>query len=193
MPPVTIPTVEPTVITAGESWRWDRLITDYPNSAGWLPEYYFQGPGRLKIKQSGGDTGTSVTVDSLNSANYQIAVTAAGTAALAAGVYRWKLFVVKGAEKYFIDEGVVEVQPNFETANAGDLQNFFEKQLTVIEAALSGRLTADMQSYQIAGRAVVKIPIKELHALHGLYRAQRDAARNRGKLGVSVRVVQAAP
>lgn len=30
-----IPTCEPKVLVAGDSWAWDRYLSDYPASAGW--------------------------------------------------------------------------------------------------------------------------------------------------------------
>ena len=58
----------------------------------------------------------------------------------------------------------------------------------VVEAALAGRLTSDIQSYQIAGRSVNKIPISELLQIRGRLRAAIWRQNNPGQLGVPFRV-----
>jgi hypothetical protein len=58
--------------------------------------------------------------------------------------------------------------------------------LTVIEAALEGRLSSDLVSYQIAGRAVVKIAPKELLWFRGHYRSKLFQLKNPGRLGSPV-------
>lgn len=44
-----------------------------------------------------------------------------------------------------------------------------QRMLDAIEAALEGRVTADVQSYQISGRSITKIPIAELMTLRKQY------------------------
>jgi len=86
------------------------------------------------------------------------------------------------------DELVVNIEPNAASSPAGSFVTWEEKTLAVVEAALSGRLTADIQSYQIAGRAVNKIPIAELKQLRGELRAAVWRQQNPGKLGVAYKV-----
>ena len=44
-----------------------------------------------------------------------------------------------------------------------------KKMLDAIEAVLEGRITSDVEAYQIAGRQITKISITELEALHVKY------------------------
>jgi hypothetical protein len=56
--------------------------------------------------------------------------------------------------------------------------SFARDTLTLVESAIAGQLPAGMASYQIAGRAITKIPIKELWELRDKLRAE-IAAENR--------------
>jgi hypothetical protein len=94
------------------------------------------------------------------------------------------------AETYDIrgDELVINIEPNAGTSPAGSFVTWEEKTLTVVEAALQGRLTADIEHYQIAGRAVQRIPIQELRKIRGELRAAVWRQQNPGKLGVPYKV-----
>jgi hypothetical protein len=85
------------------------------------------------------------------------------------------------------DELVINIEPNVATAAAGAFNTFEETQLAVIENVLAGRITADIQSYQIAGRSVLKIPIDELMKLRGNLRAAKWRQENPGKMGIPYR------
>jgi len=53
--------------------------------------------------------------------------------------------------------------------------------LNAIEAVLEGRITADVESYSIAGRSITKIPVSELLVLRSKYKAEvqsQEAAEN---------------
>lgn len=86
------------------------------------------------------------------------------------------------------DELVLNIEPNVDIAAAGAFNSWEEKTLAVVEAALSGRMTSDIQSYQIAGRAVTKIPITELLQIRGTLRSVIWRQTNPGKLGVPYKV-----
>jgi hypothetical protein len=86
------------------------------------------------------------------------------------------------------DELVINVEPDAATSAAGTFQTFAEKTLAVIEAAIAGNLTPAISSYQIAGRAVVKIPLKDLLQLRGLYLAAVWRQQHPGRLGVPYKV-----
>jgi len=52
----------------------------------------------------------------------------------------------------------------------GERVSHAARTLPIIEAALEGRLTADMQRYVIHGREVQKIPIEQLRRFRRMYR-----------------------
>jgi hypothetical protein len=86
------------------------------------------------------------------------------------------------------DELVINIEPNVETAAAGTFNTFEEAQLAVIESVLAGRITSGIENYQIAGRSVTKIPIKELLCIRGTLRAAVWRQNNPGRLGEPYKV-----
>lgn len=174
----TIPTTEPTDLLAGDSWEWDRSVPDFPASS-WDLSYHFLGPERFTITaQKDGDT-------------FQIRVPASETTMRSAGPYRLVGRVTDGTDTYTVYEGPVVIRPD--PATSVPTLSHAERTLAVIEAAIEGRLTADIEDYQVAGRAVKKIPIAELVKLRGIYRAEVWRARNPGRFGPSVEVVFGRP
>jgi hypothetical protein len=181
MPPV-ISDYVPRVIVAGTTVKFTRQLADFPPGAGWTYTIYFNGATSTfnKVAVAQADGSFLLTIDPSDTAN------------LPPGAYRYAERVTNGSEVYDLvgDELVVQIEPNLATAPAGAFLTHAEKTLQVIEAALSGRLTADLESYQIAGRAVTKIPIRELRELRGWYAAEVSRAQNPGTLGTPTFQVQ---
>lgn len=181
MPPV-IPDFVPRVIVAGTTAKFTRQLADFPPGAGWTYTIYFNGAASTFNKAA------TTQADG----SFLVAIDPSDTANLPPGAYRYAERVTNGSEVYDIvgDELVVQIEPNLATARAGAFLSHAEKTLGIIELALSGRLTADLESYQIAGRAVTKIPIKELRELRGWYAAEVARAQNPGTLGTPTFQVQ---
>jgi hypothetical protein len=173
----TIPTTEPDAIAAGNTAKWTISLADYPPADGWALTYYLRGPSKLDVAATPG------TVD------YAVVIGATSTQALKPGAYRWEAKVAKSGEVFTARSGILTVTPNVATAAAGELLTHAERTLAVIEAKLEGRLEVDMETYQIGDRAVSKIPIAQLHALLGKYRAMVQRERNPGTLGRTTRFV----
>ena len=169
-----IPTCEPDILRAGDTWKWTKALAEYPPSEAWVLSYSIRGASVLL------DADVVVTP---GVSNYAVAVAANKTAPLLPGTYQWAAFVTKAGERFTADEGVLVVERNLSTAAAGDALSHAEKALPIIEAALAGRLTADIESYQINGKAVVKISIPDLKKLRKQYRTEIWRQRNGNKLG----------
>ncbi len=174
MAPVT-PTGEPTQVIAGDSARW-RIPDhpDYPNSESWALKYELVGVNTLAIVptfQTSGD----------DENHWLIEIPTTDTDDLDAGNYElWKRFVGAGSwagqEVTIGCDGKVNgppfkiaVRANPRSAPDGLFQTHAERTLDVIEAALEGRLAKDLESYQIAGRSISKIPIETLMKMRGRY------------------------
>lgn len=157
----TIPTVEPTTERAGDTWKWDKTVSDYPPSGGWALKYAFRGPASLDA------TATA------SGSTYQIRIAASATAALVAGSYRWSAWVEKGSaatyERHTVEKGVLVVEPDLATAS-GDQRTHVEKSLAAVEASIEKRLAADLSSYSVAERQVQKEELEKLYALRTKYR-----------------------
>lgn len=91
------------------------------------------------------------------------------------------------AEAYDLrgDELVLTIEPNVASSAAGVFVSFEEQMLAAIESLLLGRVPADIQSYQVAGRALNKIPVEELAQLRGKYASMVWRKQHPGKLGIN--------
>lgn len=160
---VAIPQTVPPSLFAGDTAKFHRRFDDYSSASGWTYNIYFNGPAN-NLTVAG-----AATADG----GFDITIAASATTSFPAGTYRYieRVNNATTGEVYTVGSGALDLLPNIATAAAGATQTHEEKTLAVIEAALYGRLTADMQSYQIAGRAVVKIPIAELRKMRGEYAA----------------------
>lgn len=177
MAPAT-PTGEPTDLIIGDSWRW-RIADhpDYPNSESWTLAYDFVGVGILLA--------TDITVAFRTSGDdvdhWLVTVTTAKTAVIDDGRYDlFKRFIGSGdhaGQSVTIGRDgkvagpplSVTIREDPRVATAGMFQTHAERTLVVIEAALEGRLTKDLESYQIAGRSISKIPVETLMKMRGRY------------------------
>lgn len=172
--PYEIPTTEPTRIVGGDTVAWDKAIPEFSAADGWQLAYQLSGPTDLAIAWS-----TYVTA---SGSGFSIRIPKTVTN-LPAGTYILTGFVTKGAERYtLLDcEGIplrVVVQLIANPATAVNAFSADETVLAVIDAAVSGRLTADQEEFQINGRMVRHIPFKELLHLQDVYRRRIINARD---------------
>lgn len=158
----------PDTIDAGTTVTYRRSVPDYPANQGWALTLYLAGKAVLNV--------AAVAAG----ADFDVTLTAAQTAGLTPGVYTWLERVVKASEKHDVGRGQVTLLADVATATPGSLQSYEEKTLEILELAISGQLTSGIESYQIAGRAVSKIPVKDLLALRGQFQAAVDAQRGKG-------------
>lgn len=117
---------------------------------------------------SGGIAGGTFTIANSSAINETNAATAAGPA---------EVYDIRG------DELVVIIEPSAKDSAAGAFQTPEEQILAAIEAVIQGRVTSGIEAYHVAGRAVTKIPIRELLQLRGTYRAIVWRQQHPGKIG----------
>ena len=161
-----IPTNEPQSLRAGDTWKWTRTFADYP-AGTWTLKYRFKNAaGYFEIVAAAAGTDHAVTV------------AAATTAAYAAGRYTWMAWVETGAEKFTVDTGTLEVNPDYRASTAAyDGRSHARKMLDAIEAWLEARDSA-VAEYEIAGRRMKYIPIAELVKLRSRYQLELAAQAN---------------
>lgn len=141
----------PDQFAAGTTVCYRRQLADYPASAGWTLRLHLAGASVLaKIATADGD-------------DFVVTITAAETAGgFVPGFYRWVERVSNaGGEVYEVATGAVTVLPNLAEATEGSEQEWIERAVVALRAHIEGRLPAGMESYQIAGRVVAKMPVKE--------------------------------
>lgn len=176
----TIPSKEPESFAAGESVQWTRTVADYLASDGYVVAWYFRGAGVADVLgEADGSTWTAT-------------LSAKATKGLTPGAYRWRMYAeLRGGaevlERHLLDEGRCTVLQDFAAATDGDTLSHAEKTLRMIDAALEGRITADVEAYTIGGRQVTKIPVETLVRLRAQYVAAVRRQRT-GKFGQKVGV-----
>ena len=182
---VETPTNEPRRHRAGLTWEWEREFTDYPAST-WTLKYWFKKTG-----SSGANFSITATADG---AKHAVSVAASTTSGYTAGDYTWVAIVTAGSEAFEVDAGTLELLPRYDAASNLDDRSHAVKTLEAIEAVIERRATLDQQSYQIGGRSLARMEIKDLLAFRDKYRAEvyaEQLAENaRNGLGGSTLVVK---
>lgn len=143
----------PPQFAAGTTVSYRRRLDAYPAGGGWSLTLYIAGPAAANATAAAdGDS-------------FVVTLSATVTAALAAGLYHWVERVAKGSEVYQVDAGVVTVEANVATATGASQQEWLERAIAALRLHIEQRLPLGMESFQIAGRAVSRIPLQEAMAL----------------------------
>lgn len=163
-----IPTTEPQSVNAGDTIQWERQdLTDYLPADGWALSYVLiNSAAKITISATTSGTGYAVTVAAATSATY------------AAGVYAWQAYVTKTTERFKVDEGTMEVLPNFAAATTYDSRSHVKTVLDAIEAVIESRASVDQESYSIMGRSLKRTPMADLLKLKDRYKALYLAEQN---------------
>ncbi len=145
----------PDAFPAGTTVVYRRQLTDYPADGGWT----------LKLHLAGASV-RSITA-AADGSDFVVTIAASVTAGeFTPGLYKWAERVSNVAgEVYEVGAGVVTILRNLAEATEGSEQEWIERAIAALRAHIEGRLPAGMESYQIAGRAVSRIPAREAVAL----------------------------
>lgn len=172
------PTIDyghPTSLRAGDTWAWRIAFADFPVSEGYVLSYALQSTS--DVTQAPLTWNTDFVTD--DGSEFTVSIPAATTAPFVAGGYRLSAFLTLASDRYSPYSAPLLVLPDASTA-AGSAVTHAEKVLGYIEAVIEGRATADVESYQINGRALNRTPIKDLLALRSRYRTEVWKERNPG-------------
>lgn len=157
----TIPTTEPASVTAGDTIKWTKALPDYPASAGWVLSYAFTGPGNISITSTASGDDHAVTVS------------AADSAAWAAGAYIGQAYVTKSIERYTVATGLLlSVAPNLATASG---LSWARRCVAAIQAVLEGKAGSDLLSTKINDKELRKYTPEELIHLYRFF--EQEVAR----------------
>lgn len=160
----------PDQFAAGTTVSYRRRLTDYPASAGWTLRVHLAGASVLaKTAAANGD-------------DYLVTIEATDTEGdFPAGLYKWVERVSNaGGEVYEVGRGTVTILPNLAEATEGSEQEWIERAIAMLRAHIEGRLPVGMESYQIAGRVVAKMPIKEAVSLLSSLESRLAGRKNPG-------------
>lgn len=162
-----IPTTEPTVLVAGDTWDWTKSLADYPASTWTLSYVLINSTDKITIAASAdGDT-------------HSVDVAAATTAAYDAGTYKWQSYVSDGTDRYLVGEGTITVKANYNAATTYDARSHVKTTLDALDAMIEGKASVDQAAMSIAGRSLSRYSPDELirwwKHYKSLYRQELDA------------------
>lgn len=142
---------------------------DY-SPATYAIEIILRGNSVTPINIKSGVTGVTITDDG---STFSILVLASTTGNYIAGDYKYAIQMTTLTERYTVEEGTVTVKPYlYGVSSTGDSRSHVKKVLDAIEAVLENRASLDQMKYQIAGRSLDRMPIKDLLYLRDRYRTE---------------------
>lgn len=179
MPPI-IPDEVPSRIAAGTTVKFHRSFGDFQASDGWAYTFYANGASAIF---------NQIATVNPDGKSFDIVIPSSKTN-VPAGRYQCAEVLTNSGTGEVVHPSLDMLQLNIEanvaTASAGAFIDHIERTLAIIEAAIEGRLTADLESYLVAGRQVTKIAAKELLWFRGHYKAKLFQLKNPGRLGSPV-------
>jgi hypothetical protein len=183
VPPQT-PTDIPYQFTAGTTVKFQRQFQSYPATEGWNYKVFFNGPTQ-NFEADGTQDADTDSGAGLNSWTVTLSKT---VTAVAPGWYKISEQVSNQAgEVYDVNDPQdlkhTNILPNPATAPAGSFITWEQKTLGILQQAISGNMSQNVQSYQIAGRAVSHYSITELMKLAGTFKAIVWRQQHPGYLG----------
>lgn len=164
---VTIATVEPTIITGGDTIKWnkqnvvDDLGNSYPASA-WTLTY--------KIYNSSVSYDITATADG---DSYNIVIPKGTTDDYVAGDYKVEGYVTDASERFRVYTGYLTIKTDTGALTSGaayDFRTDIKKTLDAIQIVIQGRASEEHLAYTIAGRRLDNISHVDLLVLYDKYK-----------------------
>ena len=161
---LSLPTVEPAQLVAGDTWQWKKSLVDFPAGDGWQLVYVFaNATQRFSI------TSTADGSDHL------VSLSAALSSDKVPGRYDWAAYAKLAGARHQVGAGSAEVLPNLEGNRPWDRRTHARRVLEAIEAVIEGRASKDQEEYAIGDRSLRRTPIPELLKLRDRYKAEARA------------------
>lgn len=158
-------TALPSSFAAGTTITYRKSFSDYPAGSGWTLTLYLRGASAADIEAEADGDDFVVTIEPTDTGK-----------GFAAGLYRWSERVsTEAGEVHEVGAGRVNILPDLGQAGAGTNQEWLERAVAALRAHIEGRIAAGMESYQIGGRVVSKIPLLEARKL--LAKLETDLVR----------------
>jgi len=159
----------PVLTRAAGSFATDNIIPGYLVSAPGIPSGAY-------VK----------TVDSATQVTLSEPATAAGSSLSAtfrfpSGLYSWEERAANAGAVYSAGTGLVSIDPDIAGAPAGSFQSWEQRMLPLVEDILEGRITSDMESYQIADRAKTAVRVRDWLAFRSYLRSAISQQRSPGR------------
>lgn len=170
-----IPTKEPETLTAGVTWTWKKSLADYKASDSWVLTYYPRKNG----------VALSAFTAAADGDDHLVTVAYGISGLFQTGNHDLKGIVAKGAERFQVFDGFLEVLPNPTQSGAYDPRSHAQTVLDSIEAVLESRATKEVLSFSVEGNSLSSYPHEQLLTMRSRYRVEveREKAVERLKAG----------
>ena len=160
-----VPYGHPTSSRAGDTWTWRISFADYPVSESWVLSYALVSTSNVHQAPLTWDVGYVAN----DGHEYTVTIPASITTGFQAGNYKLTAFVTLNSLRYSPYSAPLLVEADSASLAAGDGLSHAEKTWKAIKDAIEGRIPADVESYQISGRALNRIPSAELRKWEAIY------------------------
>jgi hypothetical protein len=156
-----IPTSEPTKLTIGDYWTWEKTLDDYtPTDYDLSYIFYLEKTPSTKFTINATD----------DSGSFLVAVT--DTNSYTSGDYVWTSFVTDTNNyRTTVENGRTELLPNPASVSA-DQRSHARICLDAIKLVLEGKASKDILSYTINGRQLQKMTYHDLLEAYSYFSAQ---------------------
>lgn len=173
-----IPTVEPSVITEGDTVKWRKALPAYP-APTWTLNY--------ALVNSGGQITFSSTADD---EAHLVSVAPATTGTWSPGSYAWQAYVTDGTDRFTVGQGYIEIRKNFASFALGDdARSHPRKVLDALRLTMEGKASSDQLAMSIRGRSISRMGAAELIKWLDYYEKQvaREEQEERSRRGLGSR------
>lgn len=154
---------------AGDTYKLVFNAYPYSSADSFGLTLKLNGPSGTPQKYSFAANANTVTATA-----FDIRVSPAASANLAAGLYSYAVVASDGTDQYTVESGTLEVEVRADLSAASDLRSHNVKVYEAICAVIEGRATQDQASYTIAGRTLTRTPIRDLLELKKHYKELVD-------------------
>lgn len=171
-----VPTTEPVLLTAGDTWTWTKVLSDWSASDGWVLSYDLRKGNLPKIVITA--TGSATT--------HTVSVSAATTAAYDPGEWYWQSFVTYSGQRFSIEKGRFTVAPNYAGTASFDPRSQVRRTLDAINATLEGTAASDDGKLVVDGMEIGRRSVADLLLLQSRFQAlyQQEVAAERIAAGL---------
>lgn len=168
----TIPSTEPDSLYAGETWQWTKHLTDF-SAATYTLKYVLQKPGSPLI----------LITASARGIDFAVTNPAATTAAYLAGNYIWTSYAELALTRFIVETGPLTILPSvLQVLTPSPAAQI----LGLIRAALSNRIPNGLESTNIDGQMISRIPLAELSRMETKYEFKVAGENNRAAIAAGL-------
>lgn len=157
---------KPTIIRAGDTIKFSEPAFDTYSAPTWTRT--------VAIRHRTSTAGLNVVGVSDGAGGWNFTITAAQSATFAAGDLYYQDFVTLAAERYTLDEGIIECRASLPAgaSTSFDGRSQTEIDLEAVKAAIRAKIAGgDVQEYSIGNRSLKKMAMADLLALESKLKA----------------------